>query len=375
METFADILAQNCFSKQDIVQLLESEKENVGQLFAKALQVKKDNVGLSVHLRGLIEYSNICEKNCLYCGLRSKNDKKNIYVLSDQDTESCVRQAMALRYGSVAIQCGERTDKQFIEKICEIILRIKELSDGKLGVTLSCGEQSKDTYAKWKKCGAHRYLLRIETSKAELYYKIHPKDSKHNFENRIRCIDDLTDLGYQTGSGIMVGLPWQTRQDIAEDILWFKEKDLAMVGLGPYIAHPDTPLWKYRNIIEDKEERLFLTLKTIAVTRLLMPKINMVSATANQTIDPNGREKGILAGANVIMPNLSPKATRKNYDIYPDKACVNDRAEDCKTCLDKKMENIGHYILYDQWGDSPAFLAKKTKANDTSLCWQDSSLK
>lgn len=350
------ILEKEELNKNDLIKLLSLNEKDSKVLFNKALEIKLKNVGNSIHLRGLIEYSNICEKNCLYCGLRKSNLNKNIYTLTDEQIDSCIYQAMKLRYGSVALQCGERSSKDFVLKVTQIIKRIKELSNRKIGITLSCGEQSEATYKEWFEAGAHRYLLRIETSNEELYYKIHPKDEKHSFSNRINCLSLLKKIGYQVGTGIMVGLPFQTLEDIANDILFFKQKDVAMVGLGPFIPHEDTPLWKFKDDIPNNKERMFLTLKTLALVRIMMSKINMVSATANQTLDTLGREKAVVAGANVIMPNLTPTTNRKDYSIYPDKACVEDSPKDCANCLEVRMKTINHTILYDQWGDSPAFL-------------------
>lgn len=353
-----NILDKRDLDKNNIIKLLSLNEKDSKVLFNKALEIKLKNVGNSIHLRGLIEYSNICEKNCLYCGLRKSNPNKNIYTLTDEQIDSCIQQAIELRYGSVALQCGERSSKDFVSKITQIIKRIKELSKGKIGITLSCGEQSEATYKEWFEAGAHRYLLRIETSNEELYYKIHPKDEKHSFSNRINCLSFLKKIGYQVGTGIMVGLPFQTLEDIANDILFFIQKDVAMVGLGPFIPHEDTPLWKFKDNIPNNKERMFLTLKTLALVRIMMPKINMVSATANQTLDTLGREKAVVVGANVIMPNLTPTTNRKDYSIYPDKACVEDSPKDCANCLEIRMKTINHTILYDQWGDSPAFLEK-----------------
>lgn len=353
------ILDKEELNKNDLIKLLSLNEKDSKILFNKALEVKLKNVGNSIHLRGLIEYSNICEKNCLYCGLRKSNINKNIYTLTDEQIDSCIHQAIELRYGSVALQCGERSSKDFVLKVTQIIKRIKEQSNEKIGITLSCGEQSEATYKEWFDAGAHRYLLRIETSNEELYYKIHPKDKKHSFSNRINCLSLLKKTGYQVGTGIMVGLPFQTLENIASDILFFKQKDVAMVGLGPFIPHEDTPLWKFKDNIPNDKERMFLTLKTLALVRIMMPKINMVSATANQTLDTLGREKAVVVGANVIMPNLTPTTNRKDYSIYPDKACVDDSPKDCANCLEIRMKTINHTILYDQWGDSPAFWEKR----------------
>ena len=350
-----NILFQTEFTKDDLVFLLSLEGEEMQKLLAKALEVKFSYLDNKIHLRGLIEYSNICEKNCLYCGLRRKNEKVIHYTISDEEVLESARLAMELRYGSVAIQSGEQTSKEFVDKITYLVKEIKKLSNDSLGITLSCGEQTYETYRQWFEAGAHRYLLRIESSNEELYYKIHPRDEKHSFQKRLTCIDDLLKIGYQTGTGVMIGLPFQTLENLAEDLLFFKHKDVAMVGMGPFIPHPQTPLWQYKDDIPSKEDRMSLTLKMIAILRLMMPKINMVSATANQTIDKNGREKAILAGANVLMPNLTPNKYREEYLIYPDKACVSDKPQECFQCLDLRMRTISHEILYDCWGDSKAF--------------------
>ena len=357
----ASILLKRRFNKEEIKYLLSLEGEDMQELFAKANETKLKYLDNYVHLRGLIEYSNICEKNCLYCGLRCKNLNVCHYTIKDEDVLASVRLAMDLKYGSIAIQSGEQTSKEFTKKISQLIRTIKQISDNKIGITLSCGEQTEDVYKEWFDAGAHRYLLRIESSNKDLYYKIHPKDAKHSYENRLQCIDTLMKIGYQTGTGCMVGLPFQTMDDLADDILFFKEKDVAMVGLGPFIPHQDTPLWQFKDMIPDKATRMSLTLKTIAVIRLMMPEINMVASTANQTISKDGRKNAIYVGANVIMPNLSPNTYRENYLIYPDKANVKDKPIECKENLELELQSINHKILYDTWGDSKAFLNKTHK--------------
>ncbi|MBR1626506.1 MAG: [Bacteroidales bacterium] len=351
-----DILQKNGnFSKEELVFLLSLQGSDMQKLLDKALEVKLKYLDNKVRLRGLIEYSNKCRKNCLYCGLRSSNTSVKRYELSEDEVIECAKMAMDSHYGSIAIQSGERQDKEFVEKIEYLIKKVKQISNNKLGITLSLGEQSFETYKRWFDAGAHRYLLRIEASNKNLYYKIHPENELHSYENRISCIDNLLKTGYQTGTGVMIGLPFQTKEDLADDLLFFKAKNVAMVGMGPFIPHPDTPLWQYKDLIPDKRERMRLTLKMIAVLRLMMPQINMVSATANQTIDESGREKAVVCGANVIMPNLSPEENREEYSIYPDKACVHDKPDQCRNCLDIRMHTIDHEILYDDWGDSLAF--------------------
>ena len=356
---FEDILLRQDLDKEAIKVLLAAEGDRKVRLLQRGLEVKLRHLDNHVHLRGLIEYANLCEKNCLYCGLRSGNPSVARYQLSDDEVLACARLAHELGYGSVALQSGERSDPEFIDKIEFLVREIKKIGGGSLGITLSLGEQSEDTYRRWFEAGAHRYLLRIESSTEELYYRIHPRNERHSFQRRLGCLESLQRVGYQTGTGVMVGLPYQTLDHLADDLLFFKRKDVAMVGLGPYLPHPDTPLYRLRELVPPAEKRMDLTLKMIAVLRILMPEINMVAATANQTVDPQGREKAISAGANVIMPNLTPGEYRESYFIYPDKACVKDRPDQCKSCLDIRLAAIGHKILYNAWGDSLAFTKKK----------------
>ena len=359
MPVFEDILRKQDLDREEIKVLLAAQGEQMETLLRRGLEVKLAHLDNYVHLRGLIEYGNVCEKNCLYCGLRTGNGNVERYCLSDEEVLSCARLAHELGYGSVALQSGERSDPAFIDKIEYLVREIKKIDGGSLGITLSLGEQTEETYRRWFEAGAHRYLLRIESSTPELYYRIHPRNHKHSFGRRMACLESLKGVGYQTGTGVMVGLPFQTLDHLADDLLFFKRMDVAMVGMGPYIPHPDTPLYRYRNFIPTSKDRMDLTLKMIAILRLMMPEINMVAATANQTIDPQGREKAISAGANVIMPNLTPGEYRESYFIYPDKACVKDRPDQCQTCLDIRLAAIGHRILYNAWGDSVAFTKKR----------------
>ena len=357
--TIEEILQKDFLEREDIIRLLASQGDEMKLLLKKALEVKLARLDNHVHLRGLIEFSNICRKSCLYCGVRSDNKKVERYTLSEDEVVECAKLAHQLGYGSIAIQSGERSDKEFVDTITRILHRIKAIDNGALGITLSLGEQTPEVYRQWFEAGAHRYLLRIESSNEDLYYKIHPRDERHDFHKRLDCIDSLLSIGYQTGTGVMVGLPFQTLEILADDLSFFKKKDVAMVGMGPFIPHPDTPLYQYADQIPSVEDRMNLTLKMIAILRLIMPEINMVAATANQTIDPMGREKAIMAGANVIMPNLTPNEYREDYLMYPDKACVSDKPEECFSCLDIRMKAIGHKILYNAWGDSVAFTKKR----------------
>ncbi len=278
--------------------------------------------------------------------------------MSVQEVLEAVDFAWKSEYGSIVIQSGEISTPAFIDKIDFILKEVATRTNGEIGVTLSCGEQTKDTYRRWFQSGARRYLLRIESSNKDLYYKIHPKDEHHCFEDRIAALKDLKDLGYQVGSGIMVGLPFQTMENIADDIIFLKNLDVDMIGLGPYIEHSDTPLYEQKNYLTPKIERFNLALNTIAILRILMKDINLAAATALQAIDPEGREKALLAGANIIMPNLTPTKYRDDYLLYEDKPCTGEDAKQCKGCLEGRIKKYGETIGYGEWGDSKHFANK-----------------
>ncbi len=348
--------------KTDIIKLLSLEAPSeIEQLYKKAYEIKKQFVGNKVYFRGLIEFSNVCSKNCLYCGIRSGNVKLKRYEMSIPEVLEAVDLAWKSRFGSIVLQSGENNTPAFIEKIDAILKEIKNRTNGEIGVTLSCGEQGSDTYKRWFASGAKRYLLRIETSNLELYSKIHPRDEHHCFEDRVKALKDLKDIGYQVGSGIMVGLPFQTIDNIADDILFLKNIDVDMIGLGPYIEHSATPLYKERENLLPKQERFNLALKTIAILRILMKDINIASATALQAIDPEGREKALLAGANIIMPNITPTIYRDDYLLYEDKPCTGENALQCKACLDARVTKYGETVGYGEWGDSKHFGKRRSK--------------
>jgi biotin synthase len=355
MKTVKEIIEQHEFSAKDMITLLGTEKGDRKILFEKSRQVKESVVGKKVFFRGLIEFSNICSKDCFYCGIRKSNNKVVRYNASDEEILEACRFAWINRFGSVVLQSGEISSKAFVKRIDNLLKKIKQLSGNELGITLSCGEQSKDTYLRWYESGAHRYLLRIESSNRELYYKIHPETPKHSFEKRIEALQFLRETGYQVGTGVMIGLPFQTLEDLANDLLFFKTTDIDMCGMGPYIEHENTPLYEYSHLLKSREERFYLTLNMIAVLRLLMPDINIAAATALQAIDLAGREKALTVGANVIMPNLTPCEYRKEYLLYQDKPCLDEDAELCRNCLEARIELAGSEIGYNEWGDSKHF--------------------
>ena len=347
-----EILLKESFSKDEIISLLDSKGEDRSLLFEKSAEVKEKYIGNKVWFRGLIEFSNICGKDCLYCGIRKGNNNLVRYNLSDKEIITAARFAYNNKFGSIALQSGELESHTVTERIENLITRIKEISAGELGITLSLGEQDPETYRRWYQAGAHRYLLRIETSNRNLYSRIHPKNSDHDFKRRLNCLKSLQETGYQTGTGVMIGLPFQTLDDLAGDLIFMKEFDIDMCGMGPYIEHVDTPLMEYYGKLMKPDQRFDLTLKMIAILRIMMKDINIVAATALQAIDPAGREKAIKAGANIMMPNITPGKYRDSYKLYNNKPCTDDSAEDCLSCLETRVRLADSEIIYGEWGDS-----------------------
>jgi biotin synthase len=362
MKDIDNILAQSEFAREDIVRLLSLEGEEKARLFRRAAEVKAENTGPEVYFRGLVEFSNVCGKNCYYCGIRKDNEEVKRYNLSDEEILAAARFAWENRYGSLVLQSGELASPAFAGRVENLLREIKKLSNGELGITISLGEQSPEVYRRWFDAGAHRYLLRIESSTPELYGKLHPNDELHDFDTRLACLRSLQEIGYQTGTGVMIGLPFQTLENLADDLLFFKTFDIDMVGMGPYLEHAETPLYAFRDTLMPLQQRFDLSLKMIAVLRLLMPDINIAAATALQAIDPLGREKAVKVGANVIMPNITPGLYRNDYALYQNKPCVDEEPEQCKGCLDARIALAEGEIGYGKWGDSKHF-HKRIKAS------------
>jgi biotin synthase len=283
------------------------------------------------------------------------------YFVSNEEVLEAARYALDNGYGSMVIQSGERTDKVFVDKVTELLDQIKLLSSGKLGITLSMGEQPEETFRQWFDAGAHRYHLRIESSNPDLYYRIHPNDVHHSFENRLESLRLLRKIGYNVGTGVMIGLPFQTLDDLANDLLFFRDLDIDMAGMGPYIEHKDTPLYQYKDILMPKSDRFYLSLKMVAILRIMMKDINIAATTAMQTLDKQGREKALKVGANIMMPNLTPLKYREGYLLYEDKPCINEEASECKNCLDARIHIAGDEIGYGEWGDSKHFAVRMAK--------------
>ncbi|MEI7812087.1 MAG: [FeFe] hydrogenase H-cluster radical SAM maturase HydE [Ignavibacteria bacterium] len=334
----------------------KTEKET---LYKRAYAVKEKYIGRKVYFRGLIELSNICQKDCCYCGVRKSNKNVQRYQMTEEQAVKSAMWSYKNSYGSIVIQAGERADEKYIAKIENIVKRIKEESGGHLGITLSLGEQSKETYQRWFEAGAHRYLLRIESSNEALYKQIHPAD--HIYADRIHCLQYLRETGYQVGTGVMIGLPNQTIGHLAEDLLFFKSIDADMIGMGPYIIHKETPMVdSFVDFNSLKKRQFELSLKMIACARLLLKDVNIASTTALQALKATGRELGLLAGANIIMPNITDTEYRAFYQLYEDKPCINENAGDCIDCLQKRIEFIGETIGLDEWGDSVHFSARNS---------------
>lgn len=320
----------NEFSRNDIIEILKDDSNN-DWLFSLADKTREEYVGDEVHLRGLIEFSNICKRQCKYCGLRCEDKFIDRYRISKENIISYAEHAVNMGYKTIVLQSGE--DEYYNpDLMCEIIEGIKKLG---VALTLSIGEKTYEEYKAFKEAGADRYLIRIETTDKTLYNQMHPN---MDFDNRVRCLEDLGRLGYEVGTGCLVGLPNQTIESLADDILFFKEINADMVGIGPFIPHPHTPL-------KDSATGSFtLALKVMALTRILLKDINIPATTAMETLNPNGRIIALQSGANVVMPNVTTTEYRAKYEIYPNKICINENPDKCKGCISAKIQSIGRSV-------------------------------
>lgn len=358
------VLDKKVLEKEELIYLMKlTEQVDLEKLYKKAYSVKEQYVGNKAYYRGLIEFSNECVKNCYYCGIRLDNKNVERFHMTIDEIADMAKWAYENNYGSVTLQSGERQDDNFTEFVSEAIIRIKQVSGGRLGLTLCLGEQKEETYKRWFEDGAHRYLLRIETANRELYGKLHPDNELHDFDRRANCLSVLKKLGYQVGTGVMIGLPGQTEENLAEDILFFEKMNIDMIGMGPYVVHKETPMGKEvltqgLDNTDKKRERLTLGLKMIAITRLYLKDVNIAATTALQALSPVGRELGLKAGANILMPIITIQEHRKKYQLYDDKPCIDDNAEDCKSCLTKRVQSVGDVVGFGEWGDSPHFRDK-----------------
>lgn len=324
------VLTQN-----EIEKLIACPDEHADVIFDAADKIRAAEVGEQVHLRGLIEFSNICKKNCSYCGIRKSNNNIMRYRMEIDEIIETAKNAEKLGYRSVVLQSGE--DSYFTaDRLAFLVRAIK--ADTDLAITLSVGEYSYEDYKIMREAGADRFLLRFETADRELYKALHP-DS--DFDERIQCLHALRDLGFQVGSGFMAGLPGETPEIAAKNIMLLRELDLDMVGIGPFLPSPDTPLK------DEKGGTLMAALKAVALARLVLRNAHIPATTAMGTIDPQGRQKALKAGANVVMPNVTPLKYRDMYLLYPNKICTGDDASHCRNCMGGIIRSIGRTVASD----------------------------
>lgn len=334
-------------TKEQIINWLkEKDQTKLEKLWQQADRLRIENVGDEIHLRGLLEISNYCQRHCAYCGINGNNRTIERYRMSEADILEAVKKIVRYDYGTVVMQSGE--DRGLAPEWLEnIIKKIKTSTN--LALTLSLGQRSAEELAAWRRAGADRYLMRFETSNAELYRILHPTEET-SLEQRLATLKEIKGLGYEAGSGVMIGIPGQSWQSLAEDLLLFAKLDLDMIGVGPYIAHPQTDLAKGEiKTTINKEEQVtadeLTTYKVIAITRILCPEANIPSTTALATLNKeSGRELGLQRGANVVMPNVTPPEYRIKYEIYPDKACIKETAEACFGCLQKRIKSIARKV-------------------------------
>jgi len=326
--------------------LLETRPERLEELWHRADAARLENVGGEVHLRGLIEISSYCVRQCGYCGLRADHRDLTRYRMSEAEIRECVRQAVDYGYGTVVLQSGEDYGIER-EWMADLVRRIK--GETPLAVTLSLGERSDSDLVAWRNAGADRYLLRFETSDQQLYKKIHPA-LPGKPSDRLAILRRLAELDYEVGSGVMIGIPGQTYESLAHDISLFERLDLDMIGVGPYILHPQTPLGEASERLSAPPDQQvpnseLMTYKVVALARLVCPGANIPSTTALATLNrAEGREFGLMRGANVVMPNLTPLQYRKGYEIYPAKACIFETAADCDACMKRRIISLGRMI-------------------------------
>ena len=356
-----EILKKQEFTKEDLIRLLRLEQEeDRQQLFDAAYAMKKKWVGNVAYYRGLLEFSNRCVKNCCYCGIRRDNTKVHRFDSPETEVLAMARWCHKKQYGSITLQAGERQDEAFIARIEALVKEIKKIGGGALGITLSLGEQTPETYLRWYQAGAHRYLLRIESSNPRLYESLHPRDGQHSWAVRDACLDSLASIGYQVGTGVMIGLPGQTTEDLASDLLYFRTKNIAMIGMGPYVVHKDTPLGKKvldegGDTAEARKERLRLSINMVAVARLFLQDVNIAATTALQALHPFGREMALRAGANILMPVVTLPAFRKDYQLYDNKPGLEEDKDQYCSSLSDRVNSVGDTVGWGRWGDSPHF--------------------
>ena len=330
---------EHSLSEAEYTELIADRDGETASLLAwKAAEKRKEVFGDAVYTRGLIEISSICKNNCLYCGIRRDNPQAERYRLTPEEILSCADEGYELGFRTFVLQGGE--DPAFTDAVlCGIVRALKQRHPD-CAVTLSMGERSRESYQALYDAGADRYLLRHETADAGHYAKLHPKEM--SFENRMQCLRNLKEIGYQVGCGFMVGSPFQTPETLAKDLKFIETFRPAMCGIGPFIPHHDTPF------ADRSAGSVELSCYLLSILRLIQPNLLLPATTALGTLDPLGREKGIQAGANVVMPNLSPVSVRKKYMLYDNKICTGEESAQCRGCLSARMSSIGYELVSDR---------------------------
>lgn len=336
-----------------------SEAENrqvLDALGQKGRQVLEEHRGTEVYYRGLLEFSNLCARDCHYCGIGASNRNISRFTLDIPAMVETARWCAENGYGSLTLQSGERNDPAFTDLVTEAVQAIKAATTGSrlpegLGITLCVGEQSRQVLEGFLEAGAHRYLLRVETTNPRLYAELHP-ETDGGLAQRTENLRLLKELGFQVGSGVMIGLPGQTTEDLARDLHFFVEEGIHMVGMGPYLPHRDRELTRQGCTLLEDRRRFGLGLAMVSLTRILLPRANIAATTALQALNPLGRELGLEHGANILMPLVTPSGVRESYQLYDNKPCIDDGLEECRDCLASRVARTRRPVAYDAWGDS-----------------------
>lgn len=362
MNKYHDYLLNDLSSdRETLVELLTTKDPLLRKaLFEKAEKARNLCSGNKIYFRGLIEYSNKCNKDCKYCGIRTNYHEVTRYTMTDDEVVNAALFAWKNHLGSVVLQSGERNDKDFIKKITSLIERIQNATNNELEITLSCGEQTEETLQTWYNAGSHRYLLRIETSNSGLFESLHPSDGKHLFRTRLRALESLKKTGFITGTGVMIGLPGQTTEMLAMDLAFFKNFNVDMVGMGPYLETEGSAMDDSCNQWNQKE-RLELSFRMIAILRLLMKDINIAASTALQAIDPEARTTAILCGANVLMPNITPLQYRESYQLYDHKPGLSMDGAQNINYWEKQLLSTGCRPAWDETGNPQHYYNRQSK--------------
>ncbi len=370
-ETLKRLVTQREFTDEEIVALLGlTDPEDCRILKEAAYQRTTELMGDRVYYRGLIEFSNICTANCRYCGIRKDNHSVDRYTMTKEEIVSQAVWAAEQGYGNICLQSGERHDEKYVNFVCECLQEIHEktvseaLPNG-VGVTLSLGEQTKEIYERWAVASGNRdnlrYLARFETSNEKLFNELHstPGKNEKKLDHRLAVLKTLRECGYQVGTGVMIGIPGQTLEDLCKDIRTFQSVDADMIGMGPYLMSEGAELHSIGQM--EPKKLMQLALNMIAVTRLVLGNVNIAAATALQVLEPEGREMGIEYGCNIVMPNLSPLKYRPGYQLYDNKPCIDDEPTQCASCLEKRIESRGRKVGWNLSGSSRKWLARNGK--------------